>query len=105
MTRSWTPALPGIGHVVAGPAGLQPCNRIRSEPTALGFGIMPAALRYTVCLISELMLGHATYSGFARSRGTVVVPVVPRWSQKSVTSRTGVKHFALLYFEFSVLIS
>jgi len=43
---------------------------------------MPAALRYTVSLISMLMLSHATYSGIApmfdSHRGTVVVAVVPK---------------------------
>jgi hypothetical protein len=36
----------GIRDVVEGLAGPQPGNCIRSEPTALGFAIMPPALRY-----------------------------------------------------------
>ena len=47
-----------IGHVVACLAGLQPSNCIRSEPTALGFAIMPPALRCAECLISKLKLSH-----------------------------------------------
>jgi hypothetical protein len=40
-------------------AGLQPSNRTPSEPIALGFDIMPPALRYAECLISKLKLCHA----------------------------------------------
>ena len=50
----------GVRDVVACPAGLQPSNCIRSEPTALGFAIIPPALRYAECLISRLRLSHAT---------------------------------------------
>jgi hypothetical protein len=97
--RPLSEARAGVHDVVACPAGLQPGNCIRSEPTALGFAIMPPALRYAECLISRLKLSPATCSGSASMFGGPVV--VPRWSQKSLTSCIGARHFALYGLEFN----